>query len=148
MSALPTPPLVQASDLAKTFDVSAPWLNRVIEGAPRQLLRAVDGVSFEVSKGETLALVGESGCGKSTVARLIVGLYGLSRGHIEFDHVAILHEGEWTADERFRRDVQHARAIRRAAHAAVGDAHHVAHAEGEDLFRNRQHAPFRHTGAA
>jgi peptide/nickel transport system ATP-binding protein len=49
------------------------------------LLRAVDGVSFDVSKGETLALVGESGCGKSTVARLIVGLYALSRGSVEFD---------------------------------------------------------------
>ena len=77
-------PLVRLIDAGRDFDVSRPWLNRVIEGAPRQLLRAVDGVSFEVSKGETLALVGESGCGKSTVARLIVGLYGLSRGHIEF----------------------------------------------------------------
>ncbi|MGH8707654.1 MAG: ABC transporter ATP-binding protein, partial [Burkholderiales bacterium] len=41
--------------------------------------------TFDVRKGETLALVGESGCGKSTVARLIVGLYALSRGRIEFD---------------------------------------------------------------
>jgi peptide/nickel transport system ATP-binding protein len=47
-------------------------------------LRAVDRVSFEVSKGETLALVGESGCGKSTVARLIAGLYAPSEGRIEF----------------------------------------------------------------
>jgi len=77
-------PLVRLIEVGRDFDVSRPWLNRVIEGVPRQLLRAVDGVSFEVSKGETLALVGESGCGKSTVARLIVGLYGLSRGHIEF----------------------------------------------------------------
>ena len=59
MSALPTPPLVQASDLAKTFDVSAPWLNRVLERRPRTLLHAVDGVSFEIERGETLALVGE-----------------------------------------------------------------------------------------
>jgi len=77
-------PLVRLIEVGRDFDVSRPWLNRVIERVPRQLLRAVDGVSFEVSKGETLALVGESGCGKSTVARLIVGLYGLSRGHIEF----------------------------------------------------------------
>jgi hypothetical protein len=41
-------PLVQAHDLAKTFDVSAPWLNRVLERKPRQLLHAVDGVSFEI----------------------------------------------------------------------------------------------------
>jgi len=78
-------PLVQAHDLAKTFDVSVPWLNRVIERRPRQLLNAVDGVSFEIEKGKTLALVGESGCGKSTVARLLVGLYEPTRGGLTFD---------------------------------------------------------------
>ena len=77
--------LVQAHDLAKTFDVSAPWLNRVIERKPRTLLHAVDGVSFEIEKGKTLALVGESGCGKSTVARLLVGLYEPTRGGLTFD---------------------------------------------------------------
>ena len=51
MSARPDyAPLVQASDLAKTFDVSPPWLNRVIEGKPRQLLNAVDGVSFDIAR--------------------------------------------------------------------------------------------------
>ena len=78
-------PLVQATDLAMTFDVSAPWLNRVVEGAPRLLLKAVDGVSFDIAKGQTLALVGESGCGKSTVARLLVGLYEPTRGGFQFD---------------------------------------------------------------
>ncbi|HEX2546638.1 MAG TPA: dipeptide ABC transporter ATP-binding protein [Ramlibacter sp.] len=78
-------PLVQANDLAKTFDVSPPWLNRVIERKPRVLLHAVDGVSFSIQKGETLALVGESGCGKSTVARLLVGLYEPTRGGFQFD---------------------------------------------------------------
>jgi peptide/nickel transport system ATP-binding protein len=78
-------PLVQAHDLAKTFDVSVPWLNRVIERRPRQLLHAVDGVSFDIEKGQTLALVGESGCGKSTVARLLVGLYEPTRGGLTFD---------------------------------------------------------------
>ncbi len=77
--------LVRATDLAKTFDVSAPWLNRVIERKPRVLLKAVDGVSFEIERGKTLALVGESGCGKSTVARLLVGLYEPTRGGFEFD---------------------------------------------------------------
>ena len=79
------PPLVVAHDLAKTFDVSAPWLNRVLERKPRTLLRAVDGVSFEIEAGKTLALVGESGCGKSTVARLLVGLYEPTRGGMQFD---------------------------------------------------------------
>ncbi len=77
--------LVQAHDLAKSFDVSPPWLNRVLEGKPRVTLRAVDGVSFEIEKGKTLALVGESGCGKSTVARLLVGLYEPTRGGFTFD---------------------------------------------------------------
>ena len=77
--------LVQVHDLAKTFDVSAPWLNRVVERKPRQFVHAVDGVSFAIERGRTLALVGESGCGKSTVARLLVGLYGPTRGRVEFD---------------------------------------------------------------
>ncbi|HMO48275.1 MAG TPA: ATP-binding cassette domain-containing protein [Rubrivivax sp.] len=78
-------PLVQVDGLAKTFDVSAPWLNRVIERKPRQFVHAVDGVSFHIDKGRTLALVGESGCGKSTVARLLVGLYEPTRGAVVFD---------------------------------------------------------------
>ena len=77
--------LVKANDLAMSFDVSPPWLNRVIERKPRLLLHAVDGVSFEIEKGKTLALVGESGCGKSTVARLLVGLYQPTRGDFIFD---------------------------------------------------------------
>lgn len=79
--------LVQVEDLAKTFDVSAPWLNRVIDRKPRQFVHAVDGVSFSIEKGKTLALVGESGCGKSTVARLLVGLYRPTRGNVKFDGV-------------------------------------------------------------
>jgi len=77
--------LVEVKDLAKVFDVSAPWLNRVVERKPRQFVHAVDGVSFAIEKGKTLALVGESGCGKSTVARLLVGLYAPTRGEVHFD---------------------------------------------------------------
>jgi len=82
---LPVAPLVEVRDLAKVFDVSAPWLNRVIERKPRQFVHAVDGVSFTIERGKTLALVGESGCGKSTVARLLVGLYEPTRGDVRFD---------------------------------------------------------------
>ncbi|MCU0814648.1 MAG: ATP-binding cassette domain-containing protein [Burkholderiaceae bacterium] len=77
--------LVEVRDLAKVFDVSAPWLNRVVERKPRQFVHAVDGVSFAIERGRTLALVGESGCGKSTVARLLVGLYAPTRGSVHFD---------------------------------------------------------------
>jgi len=77
--------LLQLDDVSREFDVSRPWLNRALEGEPRRMLRAVDGVSFGIERGETLGLVGESGSGKSTVARLIVGLYAPSAGHIGFN---------------------------------------------------------------
>ncbi|GAB4036035.1 MAG: dipeptide ABC transporter ATP-binding protein [Rubrivivax sp.] len=88
--------LVEVKDLAKVFDVSPPWLNRVVERKPRQFVHAVDGVSFSIEKGRTLALVGESGCGKSTVARLLVGLYAPTRGTVWFDG----QETAKTADQR------------------------------------------------
>ncbi len=78
-------PLVAVHDMAMTFDVSASLLTRVVERQPKLFLHAVDGVSFEIEKGKTLALVGESGCGKSTVAKLMVGLYQPTRGSMTFD---------------------------------------------------------------
>ncbi|MDE2286912.1 MAG: ATP-binding cassette domain-containing protein [Burkholderiales bacterium] len=80
-----TEPLVKVDNAARYFDVSASWLDRLLQGRQRSTLRAVDGVSFDIARGETLALVGESGCGKSTIARLLVGLYGLTRGAIHFE---------------------------------------------------------------
>ena len=98
--------LLTLADVARTFDVSPPWLNRVLERRSRLLLKAVDGVSLAIAKGETLGLVGESGCGKSTVARLIVGLYAPTRGSITFDGVTIAGPraaGEGTAAQRAAR---------------------------------------------
>lgn len=80
-----TSPMLRASGLKRYFDVSPPWLNRVVERLPRQILKAVDGIDFEIARGETLGLVGESGCGKSTVARLIVGLHAPTGGSIELE---------------------------------------------------------------
>ena len=85
--------LLELTDVARTFDVSPPWLDRVLERKARALLRAVDGVSLTVARGETLGLVGESGCGKSTVARLIVGLHPPTRGTIKFDGVVLAGAG-------------------------------------------------------
>ena len=79
--------LIKVQDIAMKFDVSPPWLARVLERKPKVMLHAVDGVSFEIEKGKTLALVGDSGCGKSTVARLMVGLYTPTRGSFQFDGV-------------------------------------------------------------
>ena len=77
--------VLEAEGLSRTFDVSRPWLQRVLAREGRQTLRAVDEVSFAIPVGTTLSLVGESGCGKSTVARLAVGLYPPSEGTIRFE---------------------------------------------------------------
>jgi peptide/nickel transport system ATP-binding protein len=77
--------LLETRDLARHFDVSRPLVQRLVSREGRRTLRAVDGVSFDIPKGATLSLVGESGCGKSTVARLVVGLYGATRGEVRFD---------------------------------------------------------------
>jgi peptide/nickel transport system ATP-binding protein len=78
-------PVVRIADLSRIFDVSKPWLERVVAREGRLKLNAVDGVSFEIRKGETFALVGESGSGKSTVAKMVVGLLGPSGGNVQFD---------------------------------------------------------------
>ena len=75
--------VLKVKGLKRSFDVSRPWLNRMLEGKPRQFLKAVDGIDFSVDKGKTFALVGESGCGKSTVANMVVGLFPPTGGHIE-----------------------------------------------------------------
>ena len=81
----PMTPMLETQDVARFFDVSRPLIQRVLAGEGKRMLRAVDGVSFAIPKGTTLSLVGESGCGKSTVARLVVGLYGPTRGKVFFD---------------------------------------------------------------
>jgi peptide/nickel transport system ATP-binding protein len=98
--------LVEAFDLTKVFDVSPPWLNRVLEHKPRQYVHAVDGVSFTIRKGKTLALVGESGCGKSTVARLLVGLYEPTRGQVRFDGQATQMAWQTAEGRALRRRMQ------------------------------------------
>jgi len=99
---MPADVLLELEGVGRDFDVSRPWLNRVLEGEPRRSLRAVDDVSFSIRRGETLALVGESGCGKSTVARLIVGLHAPSRGRILFENADLAN----TASAPLRRRMQ------------------------------------------
>jgi peptide/nickel transport system ATP-binding protein/oligopeptide transport system ATP-binding protein len=76
--------LVEVRDLVKHFPIRAGLLQRQV-GA----VQAVDGVSFEVFRGETLGLVGESGCGKSTTARLMTRLLDPTSGSITFDGIDI-----------------------------------------------------------
>ena len=98
--------LVRVRALTREFDVSPPLLNRLLEGKPRSYLRAVDDVSFEIERGQTFALVGESGCGKSTVARLAVKLYRPTQGTVEFDGTDIARLDTRETLLPFRRRVQ------------------------------------------
>ena len=78
-------PFLTVTGLTRRFDVSKPWLNRVLEREDRQFLTATADVSFSINKGETFALVGESGSGKSTIAKMIVGLLIPSAGQIAIE---------------------------------------------------------------
>ncbi len=79
------PIALTVQDAVCLFDVSPPFLDRVLSGARRRVLRAVDGVSFTVRRGRTLGVVGESGCGKSTLARMIVGLQPPTAGTLRLE---------------------------------------------------------------
>ncbi|MDP2355697.1 MAG: ATP-binding cassette domain-containing protein [Beijerinckiaceae bacterium] len=73
-------PLLQINDLTKHFALNGGFLGRAAG-----VVRAVDGVSFDVAGGETLGIVGESGCGKSTTARLLVDLIRPDSGQVVID---------------------------------------------------------------
>jgi oligopeptide transport system ATP-binding protein len=77
--------VLKVRDLVKTFHVKGPG---------RRLVHAVEGVSFDIPQGETLGLVGESGCGKSTVARTIMRIYEPTSGSISVDGVDITRLAE------------------------------------------------------
>jgi len=79
--------ILEVNDLTRHFDVSPPAVERLLRGKPRTMLKALDGVSFTIKRGETFSLVGESGCGKTTVARCVVGLYRPTSGNIVFDGI-------------------------------------------------------------
>ncbi|MFK4509056.1 ATP-binding cassette domain-containing protein [Bradyrhizobium daqingense] len=99
-------PFVQATDLRRVFDVSKPWLNRVLEGGHLEYLKAVDHVTFDIRKGETFALVGESGSGKTTVARMVVGLLPPSSGDVRIDGVSMTDSRQAAARRKLRRRIQ------------------------------------------
>lgn len=91
--------------MKRYFDVSKPLLNRLLEGKPRMILKAVSGIDFEISKGQTFALVGESGCGKSTVANLVVGLHPPTAGKIEIDDIDMTAVTDRAQMEQLRRRI-------------------------------------------
>jgi peptide/nickel transport system ATP-binding protein len=93
--------LLEVTDLVKHFPITQGIVIQRRIGA----VRAVDGVSFSVRRGETLGIVGETGCGKSTTARLLVRLLDPTSGSVVFDGQEVSqHKGE--ALKAFHRDVQ------------------------------------------
>ena len=99
-------PIIKVEKLTRIFDVSKPWLNRVIERAPRALLTAVSEVSFEVPENSVYALVGESGSGKSTIGKIIVGLVPPSEGMVEIEGVDLASETDAGKIDAVRADIQ------------------------------------------
>ena len=98
--------MVRVSQLVREFDVSKPWLNRVIERLPRRVLTSVSDVSFDIAEREVYALVGESGSGKSTIGKILVGLLPPTDGGVEVQGVDLARSNDADAVARVRGDIQ------------------------------------------
>lgn len=83
-------PLLEVVDLKQHFPIESGFIIKRRIGS----IRAVDGISFTVNKGETLGIVGESGCGKSTTVRSIAQLYTPTSGKVVFDGIDLIHAGK------------------------------------------------------
>jgi peptide/nickel transport system ATP-binding protein len=98
--------LVWVKNLSRVFDVSKPWLNRVIERRSKAFLTAVSEVDFDVEPRSTYALVGESGSGKSTIGKMLVGLLKPSSGVVEIEGIDLASETDAAKIDAIRSDIQ------------------------------------------
>ena len=77
--------LLRVDSLVKYYSVPAKKL-----GGKKRYVKAVDGVSFELTRGSSLGIVGESGCGKTTLVNTVLGLENATSGHVTFDGADLL----------------------------------------------------------
>jgi peptide/nickel transport system ATP-binding protein len=98
--------LVVVEGLTRRFDVSAPWLNRLVERRGRTILTAVNDVTFAIPDRGVYALVGESGSGKSTIGKMIVGLLPPSAGSVRIAGTDLHRERSAAKRREVRRSIQ------------------------------------------
>src|SRR2546429_7721249 len=117
-------PLVAVENLVKHFPLKAGLVSR-----ERRVVRAVDGVSFEIPEGETLALVGESGCGKSTLGRAVLRLHEPTAGHVRIAGTDVTE----LAPRALRAFRRHMQIIFQDPYASLNPRMRVGDAVGEPL---------------
>jgi peptide/nickel transport system ATP-binding protein len=98
--------LIEVRGLKQHFDVSPPLITRLLERTGRRVVYAVDGLDITINRGETFGLVGESGCGKSTVARAIVGLYEATAGTITYEGTALSSQKDRARNRSHQKKMQ------------------------------------------
>jgi oligopeptide/dipeptide ABC transporter ATP-binding protein len=123
-------PVIEAVDLTKHF--------RARRGAfgGHGVVRAVDGVSFTIERGQTLGIVGESGCGKTTTAKLVLGLEEPTGGSMRFNG-RDLHELDAAGRREYRRSVQ---AVFQDPYASLNPRMRISAIIAEPLITNEQHS--------
>ena len=127
--------LVDVNALSRRFDVSKPFLNRLIERAPITYVHAVTDVSFSIDAGDVYALVGESGSGKSTIGKIVVGLLPPSAGQVEISGVNLFDMGQADQAESARADIQ---MIFQDPYASLNPRWRVKHIIAEPLVTRRR----------